>query len=236
MAATTLTDRAVIRLSGEGVRDFLQGLVTSDVAGELPVWAGLLTPQGKCLFDFIVWADGDDLLLDCEAEAADDLIKRLTLYRLRRPDRHRARPVARRPLVARRTTGARSRAFPRLAAAGSAGPDDPAQRLARASPAPRRLRRPRRARRPALARMQCGRIARRQFLQGLLRRPGKHRAHELAAEGQPPPGGRRTTEPARAHVLSTRTSAWRSSTAAWTISAGPSSRAWLAEVLAPQQP
>ena len=85
MAATTLTDRAVIRLSGEDVRGFLQGLVTSDVAGELPVWIGLLTPQGKCLFDFLVWADGEDLLLDCEAAAADDLIKRLSVYRLRRP-------------------------------------------------------------------------------------------------------------------------------------------------------
>ena len=85
MAATTLTDRAVVRLSGDGARDFLQGLVTSDVEGPLPVWAGLLTPQGKCLFDFFVWADGDDVLLDCEAEAADDLIKRLSLYRLRRP-------------------------------------------------------------------------------------------------------------------------------------------------------
>ena len=87
MAATTLADRALIRLSGEGVRDFLQGLVTSDVAGDLPVWAGLLTPQGKCLFDFIVWADGGDLLLDCEAEAADDLLRRLSIYRLRRPIR-----------------------------------------------------------------------------------------------------------------------------------------------------
>ena len=87
MAATTLTDRAVIRLSGEQVRDFLQGLVTSDVTGALPVWAGLLTPQGKCLFDFIVWDDGDDLLIDCEAAAADDLQKRLAIYRLRRPIR-----------------------------------------------------------------------------------------------------------------------------------------------------
>ena len=85
MAATTLTDRAVIRLSGEEVRGFLQGLVTSDVADKLPVWTGLLTPQGKCLFDFIVWEDGDDLLLDCEAAAAEDLIKRLSIYRLRRP-------------------------------------------------------------------------------------------------------------------------------------------------------
>jgi folate-binding protein YgfZ len=87
MSATTLADRAVVRLSGEDVRGFLQGLVTSDVTGALPVWAGLLTPQGKCLFDFLVWDDGDDLLLDCEAAAADDLIKRLSIYRLRRPIR-----------------------------------------------------------------------------------------------------------------------------------------------------
>jgi tRNA-modifying protein YgfZ len=85
MPATTLADRAVVRLSGADVRGFLQGLVTQDVAGELPVWAGLLTAQGKCLFDFMVWGDGDDLLLDCEAAAAPDLIKRLSIYRLRRP-------------------------------------------------------------------------------------------------------------------------------------------------------
>ncbi|MDX3884193.1 MAG: folate-binding protein [Sphingomonas sp.] len=82
---THLADRAVIRLSGEDVRGFLQGLVTSDVSGPLPVWAGLLTPQGKALFDFILWADGDDLLVDCEADQADALARRLTIYRLRRP-------------------------------------------------------------------------------------------------------------------------------------------------------
>ena len=84
MPATTLADRALLRLSGEEVRDFLQGLVTSDVAGPLPVWAGLLTPQGKTLFDFFIWEDGDDLLLDAEAEVVDDLAKRLAIYRLRR--------------------------------------------------------------------------------------------------------------------------------------------------------
>jgi folate-binding protein YgfZ len=87
MAATTLTDRALVRLSGEDVHGFANGLVTNDVTGKLPVWAGLLTPQGKCLFDFIVWSEGDDLLLDCEAEATDELIKRLAIYRLRRPIR-----------------------------------------------------------------------------------------------------------------------------------------------------
>jgi folate-binding protein YgfZ len=85
MPGTTLADRAVLHLSGEDVRGFVNGLVTQDVTGPLPVWAGLLTPQGKCLFDFLVWQDGDDLLLDCEADAADDFIKRLSIYRLRRP-------------------------------------------------------------------------------------------------------------------------------------------------------
>jgi folate-binding protein YgfZ len=81
---TTLTDRALVRLSGDDVPGFLQGLVTNDVGGALPVWAALLTPQGKALFDFIVWADGDDLLLDAEEGQADALIRRLGLYRLRR--------------------------------------------------------------------------------------------------------------------------------------------------------
>ncbi|MDE8652945.1 YgfZ/GcvT domain-containing protein [Novosphingobium album (ex Liu et al. 2023)] len=89
MTATRLFDRAVIRLSpregsGEDVADFLQGLVTNDVKGVLPAWAALLSPQGKALFDFIVWPAGDDLLIDCEAAAADLLARRLSLYRLRR--------------------------------------------------------------------------------------------------------------------------------------------------------
>lgn len=94
MTATRLFDRAVIRLSpqppaegsesADNVADFLQGLVTADVKGALPVWSGLLNAQGKVLFDFIVWPAGDALLLDCEASAADALVRRLTMYRLRR--------------------------------------------------------------------------------------------------------------------------------------------------------
>ncbi|HET9639530.1 MAG TPA: folate-binding protein [Allosphingosinicella sp.] len=87
MAATTLVDRSLLRLSGEDVRGFLQGLATNDLAllaPDRPLWAGLLTPQGKALFDFILWADGDDVLIDGELEAAGDLARRLALYRLRR--------------------------------------------------------------------------------------------------------------------------------------------------------
>lgn len=89
MTATRLVNRAIVRLSareglGEDVRAFLQGLITADVQGPLPVWAALLSPQGKVLFDFLVWEDGNSLLLDCEAAAAPSLAKRLSLYRLRR--------------------------------------------------------------------------------------------------------------------------------------------------------
>lgn len=88
MPETTLSDRALIRLSGEDVRDFLQGLVTQNVNAVqpgAPQWAGLLTAQGKALFDFILWADDEDILVDCEREEADNLMRRLTIYRLRRP-------------------------------------------------------------------------------------------------------------------------------------------------------
>lgn len=85
---THLTTRALIRLSpldeSEDVAAFLQGLVTNDTAGPLPCYAALLSAQGKHLFDFLVWADPAGLLLDCEAEFADDLVKRLSMYRLRR--------------------------------------------------------------------------------------------------------------------------------------------------------
>ncbi len=89
MTATRLQNRAIVRLSQtepeENVRDFLQGLVTNDVSGDLPVYAALLSAQGKAMFDFFVWDGGDGaLLIDCEAGAADDLTKRLSLYRLRR--------------------------------------------------------------------------------------------------------------------------------------------------------
>lgn len=83
-----LFDRAIIRISpqgeGEDVRDFLQGLVTQDMRTELPLWAALLSPQGKILFDFFLWDDGNSVLLDCEAEQAAALAKRLSMYRLRR--------------------------------------------------------------------------------------------------------------------------------------------------------
>lgn len=88
MSATCLTSRAVIRLSAldesEDVAAFLQGLVTNDVRGPLPCYAALLTAQGKHLFDFLVWSNTSGILLDCESAYSDELVKRLSMYRLRR--------------------------------------------------------------------------------------------------------------------------------------------------------
>src|SRR4028118_1430818 len=98
MAATTLADRSLLRLSGEDVCGFLHGLVTNDLAllaPDRPLWAGLLTPQGKALFDFILWAEGEDVLIDSERAAAGAPATRLTLYRLTRTLHLEREPVRR---------------------------------------------------------------------------------------------------------------------------------------------
>lgn len=88
---TLLAHRALIRLSPmdeqEDVRGFLQGLVTQDtkaVTPGNPQYAGLLSAQGKAMFDFLLWDDGSDMLIDCDGDVADALAKRLAIYRLRR--------------------------------------------------------------------------------------------------------------------------------------------------------
>lgn len=78
-------DRTVLRIGGADHRKFLQDLVTNAVDGldEAPVYAALLTPQGKYLSDFILSSDGTDTLLDVATAQAMDLGRRLTMYRLR---------------------------------------------------------------------------------------------------------------------------------------------------------
>ena len=74
--------RRIIRVGGADRVDFLQGLVTNDVT-RAPVWAALLTAQGKYLADFLIVPQGDALLLDMDARLADDLMRRLSMYKLR---------------------------------------------------------------------------------------------------------------------------------------------------------
>lgn len=84
--AVALPERGVLSVGGPDRAAFLQGLVSNDVMRVTPqraVWAALLTPQGKYLHDFCIAALGDELLLECEAERRDDLLRRLRPYRLR---------------------------------------------------------------------------------------------------------------------------------------------------------
>ena len=81
-----LTDRALIRIAGEDARQFLQDLISNDIEKLGPataIHAALLTPQGKYLHDFFAFEHATAILLDCEADRRDDLMRRLKRYRLR---------------------------------------------------------------------------------------------------------------------------------------------------------
>lgn len=78
-----LDDRAVIRITGEGALAFLHNLLTTDLMMGQPAYAALLTPQGKILHDVFVVTDGDLVWLDVAKPQAEDLLKRLIMYRLR---------------------------------------------------------------------------------------------------------------------------------------------------------
>ena len=85
--AVFLDDRGVARVSGEDAASFLQGLLTNDVETlEIGAsrYAALLSPQGKILFDFLVFREAADaFLIDAPAEKTAELVKRLGFYKLR---------------------------------------------------------------------------------------------------------------------------------------------------------
>lgn len=87
--ASKLSGRGIVRIGGPEARSFLQGLVTNNVDhadGTRLVYSALLTPQGKFLFDFFMAADPSDpeaVLLDCDGARAGELVKRLSMYKLR---------------------------------------------------------------------------------------------------------------------------------------------------------
>ena len=87
MPMAHLADRSVVRVSGEEARTFLDGLLTCDlnrVAPGKPRFGALLSPQGKILFDFIVFVANDGAYyLDCAKAQGADLTKRLGFYKLR---------------------------------------------------------------------------------------------------------------------------------------------------------
>jgi folate-binding protein YgfZ len=84
--ASVLGDRGVVSVTGEDAEKLLAGLITNDMArleAAPALYAALLSPQGKILFDFFVVPAADGFLLETARERAVELVKRLSLYKLR---------------------------------------------------------------------------------------------------------------------------------------------------------
>ncbi len=77
--------RKIYEITGKDREHFLQGLITNDARrlAEGPIYAALLTPQGKYLADFLLVPRGDSLLLDIDESLAEATVKRLAMYKLR---------------------------------------------------------------------------------------------------------------------------------------------------------
>ncbi|MBB2700591.1 folate-binding protein [Rhizobium phaseoli] len=86
MPAVFLKDRSLLSVGGADAQSFLQNLITTDItslAADEARPGALLTPQGKILFDFMIWQDGDGYMIETDAGQRDALLKRLTMYKLR---------------------------------------------------------------------------------------------------------------------------------------------------------
>ncbi|MGV1792431.1 CAF17-like 4Fe-4S cluster assembly/insertion protein YgfZ [Rhizobium sp. A37_96] len=86
MPAVFLKEHSFIRVAGAEAESFLHNLITTDLAslGADEARPGaLLTPQGKILFDFMIWRDGPGFLIETDTAQRESLLKRLTMYRLR---------------------------------------------------------------------------------------------------------------------------------------------------------
>jgi hypothetical protein len=84
--AIVLRDRGIVEVTGADAASFLQGLITNDIAKvdtQKGIYAALLTPQGKIIYDFLVFAVPHGFVLDCVRAHAADLAARLNKYKLR---------------------------------------------------------------------------------------------------------------------------------------------------------
>ena len=81
-----LEDRAILYISGEDSKDFLQNLISNDinkVTDNSSCFASLLTPQGKFLYEFIVVKHKSGYFIDCEKSQSEEIFKQLNLYKIR---------------------------------------------------------------------------------------------------------------------------------------------------------
>lgn len=86
MPSAFLSDRALLSVTGNDAQDFLHNLITTDIAG-LPEGdarpGALLTPQGKILFDFMIWRIEGGFAIEIDHAQREAFARRLTMYKLR---------------------------------------------------------------------------------------------------------------------------------------------------------
>ena len=81
-----LKNRAVISVSGEDRKIFLQGLITNDinkVSETQAIYTLMLSPVGRFLYDFFIIEKDDKFLLDCDKERVDEVVQKFSFYKLR---------------------------------------------------------------------------------------------------------------------------------------------------------
>lgn len=86
MHITHLPHRGVLEIQGEDRATFLQGLITNDinlVTPEHAIYTAMLSPQGRFLYDFFIIERDGAYRLDVDAGRLADLVKKLSLYKLR---------------------------------------------------------------------------------------------------------------------------------------------------------
>jgi len=78
--------RKLLKVCGKDAKKFLQGIITNDIQDSISaiIYTGLLTPQGKYLFDFFIFGlDEENFIIDIDVDSYDDFIKKINLYKLR---------------------------------------------------------------------------------------------------------------------------------------------------------
>ena len=86
MNKASIVNRSIISVSGEDRKKFLQGLITNDinkVSENQAIYSLMLSPQGRFLYDFFIIENDQNLLLDCCSERADEILQKLSFYKLR---------------------------------------------------------------------------------------------------------------------------------------------------------
>ena len=81
-----LEERGLLSITGSDTKDFLQNILSNDITkvdNANSIFSAILTPQGKCLYEFFVIKSKDGYLLECDLALVLEMVSHLTKYKLR---------------------------------------------------------------------------------------------------------------------------------------------------------